>query len=338
MTIFVVAAGGMILVALAIVVVPLLRAEPRKWSAVVVAGSALPVFAVLAYAAWSNWSWHGPSAQDASMPPIELMLEGLEAKLRTNPTDVAGWLMLGRSNFQLQRYPRAAEAYQQAYTLTEGKNVEAILGLGEALAFADERQLTTRSAQLFERAMELAPNHPKALWYSGLVAYQSREFDVARERWARLVALDPPDQVKRVLQDKIAEIDAGLGGSAAPAKDQSAATAASVVKVRVGIAPELAGKVPQGAPLFVLVRSGGGGPPLAVTRRTSEQFPQLVELSDRDAMIAGRGISSASRVTVVARVARSGDPRPQSGDLEGQVGYDVGDGKTVDLIINSILP
>jgi cytochrome c-type biogenesis protein CcmH len=265
------------------------------------------------------------------------MLEGLEAKLRTNPTDVAGWLLLGRSNFQLQRYPQAAEAYQQAYTLTEGKDVEAILGLGEALAFADERQLTTRSAQLFERAMELAPNHPKALWYSGLAAYQSRQFAVARERWARLVALEPPDQVKRVLQDKIAEIDAGLGGPSA-AQDQPASTVASVVKVRVGIAPELAGKVPQGAPLFVLVRGGGGGPPLAVTRRTAGEFPQLVELSDRDAMIAGRGISSASRVTVVARVARSGDPRPQSGDLEGQVGYDVGDGKTVDLIINSILP
>jgi cytochrome c-type biogenesis protein CcmH len=334
---FAVVGGLMILAALAILLVPLLRSQPRKWSAAMIVGSALPVLAVLGYSAWSNWSWDGATARNASMPPIEIMLEGLEAKLRTNPTDVAGWLLLGRSNFQLQRFPRAAEAYQQAYTLTEGKNVEAIMGLGEALAFADERQLTTRSAQLFERAMELAPNHPKALWYSGLAAYQSRQFDVARERWARLVALDPPPEVKRVLQGKIAEIDAGQG-SAVPSKDQGESAPVAVVKVRVGIAPELAGKVPQGAPLFVMVRSGGGGPPLAVTRRAAEQFPQLVELSDRDAMIAGRGISSASRVTVVARVARSGDPRPQSGDLEGQVGYDVGDGKTVDLVINSILP
>ncbi|HJS21337.1 MAG TPA: tetratricopeptide repeat protein [Steroidobacteraceae bacterium] len=338
MTTFIVIAGLMIIAALAIVLVPLLRARPRKWSAVMVAGSALPVLAVLGYSAWSNWSWQGGAGRDGSMPPIEIMLEGLEAKLRANPTDVAGWLLLGRSNFQLQRYPQAAEAYQQAYTLTEGKNVEATLGLGEALAFSDERMLTARSAQLFERAMELAPNHPKALWYSGLAAYQTRNFDVARERWARLVALEPPAEVKRVLQDKIAEIDAGLG-SPMPSRPEAAAASNAVVKVRVGIAPELAAKVPQGAPLFVMVRGdAGGGPPLAVTRRTAEQFPQLVELSDRDAMIAGRGISSASRVTVVARVARSGDPRPQSGDLEGQVGYDVGDGKTVDLVINSILP
>lgn len=328
----------MVLAALAVLLVPLFRAQPRKWSAVVIVGAALPVLAVLLYSAWSNWSWQGVRGRDGSMPPIEIMLESLEAKLRANPTDVAGWLLLGRSNFQLQRYGKAAEAYQQAYTLTEGKNVEAILGLGEALAFADERMLTTRSAQLFERAMELAPNHPKALWYSGLVAYQARQFDVARERWARLVALEPPAEVKRVLEAKIAEMDAALG-STVPSQQDAGSERAAVVKVRVAIAPELAGKVPDGAPLFVMVRgSQGGGPPLAVTRRTTDQFPQLVELSDRDAMIAGRGISSASRVTVVARVARSGDPRPQSGDLEGQVGYDVGDGKTVDLIINSILP
>ena len=337
MTAFMVIAAVMIVAALAIVLVPLLRARPRKWSAVIVTGSALPVLAVFGYVAWSNWSWQAHPVRDSSMPPIELMLEGLEAKLRANPTDVAGWLLLGRSNFQLQRYPEAAQAYEQAYTLTEGKNVEAIMGLGEALAFSDERMLTTRSAQLFERAMELAPDHPKALWYSGLAAYQVRNFEVARERWARLVALQPPDEVKGLLERKIAEIDAGLG-SPMPGKDQATASG-KIVKVRVGIAPELAARVPAGAPLFVMVRgAGGGGPPLAVTRRTAEQFPQIVELSDRDAMIAGRGISSASRVSVVARVARSGDPRPQSGDLEGQVGYDVGDGKTVDLVINSILP
>jgi cytochrome c-type biogenesis protein CcmH len=336
-TAFVVVAGLMIVAALAIVLVPLLRARPRKWSAVIVTGSALPVLAVLGYSAWSNWSWQAGAGHDASMPPIEIMLEGLEAKLRANPTDVAGWLLLGRSNFQLQRYPRAAEAYQEAYTLTEGRNVEAIMGLGEALAFSDERMLTTRSAQLFERAMELAPDHPKALWYSGLAAYQARNFDVARERWARLVALEPPPEVKSLLENKIAEIDAGSGGPMPPT-DQATASA-GIVKVRVGIAPELAAKVPEGAPLFVMVRgTSAGGPPLAVTRRSAQQFPQIVELSDRDAMIAGRGISSASRVTVVARVARSGDPRPQSGDLEGQVGYDVGAGKTVDLVINSILP
>ncbi len=340
MTAFALAAGAMILTALAIVLVPLVRAKSGgsgPWPIVVSVAVLIPLAALAGYRAWSNWSWDAAPAADGTSASIERMLASLEAKLRANPTDVSGWLLLGRSYFQLQRYLEAVDAFQQAYTLTQGRDVEAVLGLGESLAFVDERMLTSRSAELFERALQLTPNHPKALWYSGLAAYQSRRFDVARDRWARLVALEPPPEVKRALETKIAEIDAELGGATQPSAESASAT--PTVKVRVAISPELADKVPAGAPLFVMVRGAqGSGPPLAVTRRTSDRFPQLIELSDRDAMIAGRGLASASRVTVVARVARSGDPRPQSGDLEGQVGYDVAAGKTVDLIINSIVP
>lgn len=340
MTTFVIVGAVMVLTALALVLVPLLRTDSsgnRRWPAALIVGTAVPVFALALYGAWSNWQWNGVEQRDGVPPAIAQMLASLEAKLAANPTDVDGWLLLGRSYFQLQRYFKAADAYQQAYTLTQGKDVESMLGLGEALAFADERMLTSRSADLFERAIELAPQHPKALWYSGLVAYQTQRYDVARQRWAALVALEPPSEVRQALESKIAEIDAAIGG--APQSPEQPAASGATVKVRVAIAPELKSKMPVGAPLFVMVRAGeGGGPPLAVTRRASEQLPLLVELSDRDAMIEGRGISSASQVTVVARVARSGNPRAQSGDLEGQVGYDVRAGKTVDLIINSIVP
>jgi cytochrome c-type biogenesis protein CcmH len=330
----------MVLVALAAVLVPLLRTGTpgaRRWPAALIAATALPVLAFVLYGTWSNWRWEGATEHDSSAPAIARMLASLEAKLAANPTDVNGWLLLGRSYFQLNRYFKAADAYQQAYTLTEGKNVEAIVGLGESLAFADERMLESRSAELFERAIELAPQHPKALWYSGLIAYQAQRFDVARQRWSALVALDPPAEVKQVLEARIAEIDAAIGGSA-PATQPSTASSPTV-KVRVAVAPELADRVPSGAPLFVMVRAAeGSGPPLAATRRASDQLPLVVELTDRDAMMGGSGLSTASQVTVVARVARSGDPRAQSGDLEGQVGYDVRAGKTVDLIINSIVP
>ena len=106
-----------------------------------------------------------------------------------------------------------------------------------------------------------------------------------------------------------------------------------------GLIAKLADRVPPGAPLFVMVRAGeGGGPPLAVTRRSSAQLPLVVELSDRDAMIAGRSLADVPSLTVVARIARSGDPRAQSGDLEGKVGYDLKNSAPVDLLIDSIVP
>jgi len=269
-------------------------------------------------------------------PAIAQMVANLEARLNANPNDIDGWLLLGRSYFQLGSYFKSADAYQRAYAQSGGENIEAILGLAEALVFADDRMVTPRSAQLFERAYERAPHHPKALWYSGLAAYQSGRLDVARERWMGLVALNPPPEIKRVLEAKIAELDTQLTSSGAAVA--AAPADAPVVQVRVRIDPKLVDRIPHDAPLFVMVRGEGGGPPIAVTRRSSAQLPLMVQLTNRDAMIAGRGLGDVPHLTVVARIARSGDPRAQSGDLEGKVGYDVKNREPVDLLIDSIVP
>lgn len=349
MTGFAVAAAVMVLAALGVVLWPLLRAKStanRRWPGLAIAAVALPAIAVSLYLTLTNWVWDPAQAPSGVPPEIERMVSGLEARLQSNPTDVAGWLMLGRSYFQIDRYFKAADAYQQAYTLTQGKNIDAVVGLGEALAFADESMLPGRSAELFEQAYALTPDNPKVLWYLGVVAYQGGRLALARDRWASLVALDPPPRVKEQLQTLIAEIEARLGqaaGTASQSADSSRpspnAGTSPVVKVRVAIAPELAGKVPADAPLFVLVRAEeGGGPPLAVTKRASSSLPALVELTDRDAMISGRGLGGAGRVTVVARIARSGEPIARSGDLEGRVSYDLAGTAPVDLVINSIVP
>jgi cytochrome c-type biogenesis protein CcmH len=90
------------------------------------------------------------------------------------------------------------------------------------------------------------------------------------------------------------------------------------VRVAVDLAPELAAAAAAGHPLFVIARRPGvGGPPLAVVQRTSAELPFEVELSDDDAMIPGRGISSVDEVEVIARISLSGNPIASSGDLWG---------------------
>lgn len=339
MTAFLAFASVMVLVAITVLVWPLLRQKSgmtRRWPAAAVVSVLLPVIAFSLYRVWSNWSWSAPPQMAGVPPAVAQMVASLEARLNANPNDIDGWLMLGRSYFQLGSYFKSADAYQRAYAQSGGENVEATLGLAEALVFANDRTLTPSSAQLFERAYERAPQHPKALWYSGLAAYQSGRLDVARERWMGLVALNPPPEVRQVLETKIAELDTQLNSSA-PASGAAPADS-PVVSVRVRIDPKLADRVPTGAPLFVMVRGEGGGPPLAVTRRSSAQLPLLVQLSNRDAMIAGRSLGDVPHLTVVARIARSGDPRAQSGDLEGKVGYDVKNHEPVELLIDSIVP
>jgi cytochrome c-type biogenesis protein CcmH len=332
-------AGVMVLTAIAVLLWPLFRTHPgtgSRWPAAVLVGVLLPLSAFGLYRSWSNWSWTGTPEMAGVSPAIAQMVANLEARLNANPNDIDGWLLLGRSYFQLGSYFKSADAYQRAYAQSGGENVEAILGLAEALVFADDRMVTPRSAQLFERAYERAPHHPKALWYSGLAAYQSGRLDVARERWVGLVALNPPPEIKRVLEAKIAELDTRLNSSGAAVA--AAPADAPVVQVRVRIDPKLVDRIPHDAPLFVMVRGEGGGPPIAVTRRSSAQLPLMVQLTNRDAMIAGRGLGDVPHLTVVARIARSGDPRAQSGDLEGKVGYDVKNREPVDLLIDSIVP
>jgi cytochrome c-type biogenesis protein CcmH len=324
----------MLLVAIATIAWPLLRqrrGQPRRWGATAAIAVALPAIAVLLYAGLSNWTWDAPASQAGVSSADEQVVRNLEIRLENNPADVAGWIELGRSQFRLNRFPEAVNAYRQAYTLTQGLNVEAVLGLGEAMAFA-EQGLAGQVTMLFEQAYTLAPGHPKVLWYTGLVAYESGRLEVARDRWNSLIALEPPPQVKRLLQDKVIEIEAQLVRAGA------ATTEGPVVTVRVSIAARLAAQIPGDAPLFVLVRSSEGGPPLAVTRRTVKELPATIQLSDRDAMIAGRSLKDAGKVTVLARVARSGEPVARSGDLEGRVSYDVARPAPVDLVIDSIVP
>jgi hypothetical protein len=79
------------------------------------------------------------------------------------------------------------------------------------------------------------------------------------------------------------------------------------------------------------------GPPLAV-KRLETRFPQTVELTAADSMIAGRSISPGQDVEVVARIARSGSPVAQKGDPFGVVGYHVGRDGLVDVVIDRLTP
>jgi cytochrome c-type biogenesis protein CcmH len=298
------------------------------------AASVLILGSALLYFAWSNWSWRAAPATDSP----QTMVARLARQLEGNPNNLEGWLMLGRSYAVLQELPLALRAFERADRLSGGKNVEALLGEAEVLALQDPTELEGRAGRLIDRALVLEPDSGKVLFFAATVAARRGQLPLARERFARILAMNPPDTVRPILEQEIRLIDEKLAAPAEPAPGRASASAAGAASVSVNItlAPALSAGTP--APLFVFVKNAtAGGPPLAA-KRLDSHFPQSVTLTPADSMIPGRSFAAGQAVQVVARIARSGSPVGASGDPYGEINYRVGQDGQLNLVIDRVTP
>ena len=342
---FVLLAAALTMASVLLVAIPLLRRSASgspgaPWTALTAAGL-LVVGSAALYVTWSKWPWHTAAAA-ADSP--ESMVARLARRLEHDSGDLNGWLMLGRSYIVLQEYPLAVRAFGRAVSLSGGKNAEALTGQAEALALGDESELDGRAGRLIEQALALEPDSGKALFLGAAVAARRGDLPLARERFAKLLSLNPAPEIRPIIEQQISAIDEKLAASPAKAaavqQGRSAAgarDATPVVRVNVTLAPSL-GSVAGAAPLFVFVRDPAqGGPPLAV-KRLESHFPQSVALTPADSMVPGRAFAAGQSVKVVARIARSGSPVGVSGDPFGEVTYQVGHDGLVILVIDRLTP
>jgi cytochrome c-type biogenesis protein CcmH len=336
--VFVLVAGTLAAGAAALLILPLLRARPdARPASMLTAGIVMFVLlvgAASAYALFSNFTWVDEPVM-ADTPAA--MTAKLAKRMAKEPDNLEGWLMLGRSYAALEQYPLAARAYQRADRLAKGQNAEAVVGLGEALVAQDPENLSGAAGHLFERALAIEPQNGRALFYSAFAALARGDLAPARERFTRMLDLDPPPEVRAIIQKRIADIDGALNAASRPAADRSGSEEARIT-VRVSLAPELAGKVSRDAPLFVAARDPQQpGPPFAV-KRLAASFPVDVELTAADAMLESRRIAAGQRVEVIARVALGGSPTASSGDPFGQVSYHVGKDGRLEIVIDRLSP
>jgi len=358
MNVFLVIASLMAAIAAAAVVWPLIRSHRRLEGGI----AALLMLGLSAglYPLWSNWNWNaapvvaeaGPSNAGGanSGPDVSAMVAKLEKHLQEVPDDTKGWVMMGRSYLELQRFDDAVTAFGHAKQL-DAKNVDAKLGLGEALSMRSGSQITPEAAKLFEEAMTLEPQNPRALLYGGFAAAVRGDVSLARTRWQTLKASHPPADLEKMLDARLAELASMPGGAPGAAKSASAdapanasaseapasTSAVAEARVNISISPALKNRLKNGALLFVFARNpGGGGPPLAAKRLTIADIGTEVTLTAADSMMPGRAIAAGQQVQVMARVSFSGQPTPVAGDLYGELNYNVGVDKIRELVIDRI--
>jgi cytochrome c-type biogenesis protein CcmH len=350
MTKFLVIAAFMAAIAAIAVAMPLLR---HRRSRVLGAVAGLLVIGAAAglYPLWSTWDWHAPAQPQALGPDVLAMVAKLEKHMHEEPNDITGWLMLGRSYLALERLDDAVLAYDHAHSL-DANSAEALLGLGEAMSLRAGGDITPTAAEMFERAVVLAPGNPKALLYGGFAAAVRGDRATARTRWQALKDLHPPPQIGAMLDARIAELGPpgapGAGGAPAAGPAGTNASPAGTVTspggsataeatVNITIAPALKSRLTAEAPLFVFAREPGArGPPLAAKRLTSAAIGTQVHLSAADSMLPGRVLVSGQRVSITARVAFGGQPLPAAGDLYGELSYEVGRDGARDLVIDRV--
>lgn len=334
------------------------RPEPVATASVVIVLIALPVAAFALYGRLSagvpdeTTLTRAAPADEGNLPSVAEMAAALEQRLITQPDDQQGWQMLGRTYVAMQRFTEAAKAYEEALALSAERAPALLLDVAEAMAAADPGSLTAAAGELIEEALRNEPGNRKGLWYGGSAAFERGDYRLARDRWQTLAGESPPEALLDALNQRIAAANDQLGvagdagtvvqsitpGSNATGPGPTGGAADGSVAVSVTLSPELSGSISPGSPLFILARSTAGGPPLAVVRRRAGDLPLDVTLSDADAMIAGRTISSQQTVEIVARIALGGGPVASPGDLYGAVDYNVADGGGVRIVIDGVQP
>lgn len=343
--------------------------ESRRLSTVtaVLAGLVVPAFAVGFYLKVGNLDAlqpekasvaavapHGDEANMAAQ--VEMMVGKLAEKLQQDPSNIEGWVMLGRSYSVLGRYPDAVDAYKKAIQLA-GEDSQLLADYADAIAMATGESLEGEPMQWLEKSLKLDPNNQKALWLMGTGMFERGDFGAAIVYWEHLQKMLPPDsQDANAMQANIDEARSyqqrqtrGEFGKPAPstastaaeqlAKGASAATGAAKITGTVSLNRELLVKAAPTDTLFVFARAVSGPPmPLAVVRAQVKDLPLKFTLDESMAMMPNMSLANFPEVVVGARISKSGNATPQSGDLQGQKGpVKVGSAGLV-IAIDSIVP
>jgi len=332
-----------------------------SWAALLVA-IAVPVGATLLYKAIGSEQiitllQEFPAAarqvQQQASPQlsVEEMVGRLAARMESEPDNLKGWLMLAKSYTVLNRFEEAVPAYRNITRLGGGDNAGVLADFADALASSNNGRFTDEAGTLLTRALALEPDNLKALWLAGHWKNQSGDPAAAIAHWQQAASqMQPQSEDWRIITSQIEQVRqrAGLpasdvqplavaqAGESAPA----AAKGGTVLQVTVALDPALQDRTRPDDTVFIFARAvNGPRMPLAIVRKQVKDLPVTVTLDDSLAMSPAMVLSGFDPVSVGARISKSGNAMPQSGDLQGTISpVSTGATASVEILIDSSVP
>lgn len=142
--------------------------------------------------------------------PIDpkVMVARLEKKLKENPDDLQGQLMIGRSYMAMERWDDAQKAWTKVLEL-DPRNYSAHYRLGEIILSnpkTGSRDESERALAHFDQALVFVPQDASILWARGIALLQLGRGFEADEAWTEAFQYIPrgspeSDMVKKALDD-----------------------------------------------------------------------------------------------------------------------------------------
>ena len=269
------------------------------------------------------------------------MAGNLAAKLKTDPQNVQGWAMLGRTYRSLEKLDEAVMAYDRALALTANDDLQ--LERAEVLAMQQQGRFEGEPWRVIMSILNRDPQHFSALLLAGSASFFDARYADALGYWQKarkqLAADDPEgpglDEAIATVQKKLSPPMSAMsamspapepstpkasGGAGAISAAKNLAASNASVSGQVSLSPALKGKAHPSDVVFVYAMPAHGERmPLAIIKTTAGQLPMSFTLDDSTAMNPERKLSSAGEVRIKARISKSGNAMPQPGDWEGSL-------------------
>jgi len=317
-----------------------------RWIAIPL-GIFIPLFALALYSVKGDLRAFDEVAIKGEMPAqptsadINGMVEKLAKRMKDDPSDSQGWIMLARSYKVLKRYPEAVEAMRKAQAII-GDEPETLLQLADVIAMQNGGTLKGEPTTLIAKALEHDANNDMGLWLNGLANAEVGKFNDAIVSWQKFQShYKPEDADFQEVQGLINQAQEALGQKVEP-KSEVKTAATSGVSIRVSVVLDdkfKAAANPEDTVFIYAQPAQGGKMPLAVVKKQVKDLPLEVTLDDSMAMMPAMTISSVANVQLSARISHSGNAIAQSGEPIGkkQVSTVIDNG-VVSLVIGETVP
>ena len=273
---------------------------------------------------------------------VNQMVEKLAKRMEDNPNDLKGWAMLARSYKVLRRPLDAEKAFDRAGTYLDG-NAQLLADYADVVATNAGGNFDGKATQILERALKADPNHLMSLWLAGTAAYNRQDAPGAIRYWEHLLKLLPADSDDaRMIRDSLIDVRSKAN---MPTKNYdkvgrqpSASASQASVSGSVDLDASVKSKAKPEDIVMVIARPLNSRMPVAVKRAKVSELPVNFVLDDSMAMAPEARISLLTEVSLEARISKSGQAKPESGDLMSATQTVKVGAKGIQLQVNQVRP